>query len=65
MLFLRFEKGMSKKITPGNLRFLSMLFLIFENGMKKKHFARNFEVRQYAFWKVGKRDEQKILGQEF
>ena len=36
MLFLIFEKGMSKKIAPGILRFVSMLFLIFEKGMSKK-----------------------------
>ena len=36
MLFLIFEKGMSKKIVPGFLRFVSMLFLIFEKGMSKK-----------------------------
>ena len=36
ILFLIFEKEMSKKIVPGILRFVSMLFLIFEKGMRKK-----------------------------
>ena len=36
MLFLIFEKGISKKIVPGSLRFVGMLFLISEKGMDKK-----------------------------
>ena len=36
MLFLIFEKAMSKKIALGILRFVSMLFLIFEKAMSKK-----------------------------
>ena len=31
-----FEKGTSKKIAPGILRFVSMLSLIFEKAMSKK-----------------------------
>ena len=34
--FLIFEKAMSKIITLGILRFVSMLFLIFEKAMDKK-----------------------------
>ena len=33
---MRFEKGMSKNIAPGILRFVSMLFLIFGNGRSRK-----------------------------
>ena len=36
MLFLIFEKGMSKTNAPGILRFVSMPFLVFEKGMSKK-----------------------------
>ena len=36
LLFLIFEKGMSKKTAPGFLRIGSILFLIFEKGMRKK-----------------------------
>ena len=36
MLFLIFEKVMSKKIVLGILRFASMLFLIFEKVISKK-----------------------------
>ena len=36
MLFLIFEKEMSKKIAQGILRFGSMLFLIFGKEMRKK-----------------------------
>ena len=39
MAFLRFvifEKGMSKKIVSGILRFVSMLFLIFEKAYEQK-----------------------------
>ena len=36
ILFLIFEKEMSKKIVPGILRFVSILFLIFEKEMSKK-----------------------------
>ena len=49
MLFLVFEKGMSKKTVPGILRFVSMLFLIFEKGDEQKNCARYFEIRKYAF----------------
>ena len=35
MLFLIFEKAVSKKIAPEILRFVSMLFLIFEKAMNK------------------------------
>ena len=49
MLFLIFEKGMSKKTVPGILRFVSMLFLIFEKGDEQKNCARYFEIRKYAF----------------
>ena len=52
MLFLIFEKGMSKKTVPGVLRFVSMLFLMFEKGMSKKNCARYFEIRKYAFFNV-------------
>ena len=34
--FLICEKGMSKKIALGFLRFVSMFFLIFEKAMRKK-----------------------------
>ena len=44
MLFLIFEKAMSKKNVPGILRFVSMLFLIFKKGMSKKNCARYFEI---------------------
>ena len=36
MLFLIYEKGMSKKTGPGISRFVSMPFLISEKGMSKK-----------------------------
>ena len=36
MLYLIFEKGISKKIEPGILRFVIMLFWIFEKGISKK-----------------------------
>ena len=39
MAFLRFvifEKGMSKKIVSGILRFVSILFLIFEKAYEQK-----------------------------
>ena len=52
MLFLIFEKGMSKKTVPGILRFVSMLFLIFEKGDKKKDCARYFETRKYSFCNI-------------
>ena len=52
MLFLIFEKGMSKKTVPGILRFVSMLFLIFEKGMSKKICARYFEIRKYVFFNI-------------
>ena len=42
MLFLIFEKGMSKKTVPGILRFVSMLFLIFEKGDEQKNLYQVF-----------------------
>ena len=36
MLFLIYEKGISKKTGPGISRFVSMLFLMSEKGMSKK-----------------------------
>ena len=36
MLFLIFEKWMSKRTAPGSLRLVRMPFLIFEKGMGKK-----------------------------
>ena len=33
---LIFEKGMSKKIASGSLRFVSLLFSVFEKGISKK-----------------------------
>ena len=49
MLFLIFEKGMSKKIVPGFLRFVSMLFSIFEKRDEQKNCGRFFKICKYAF----------------
>ena len=49
MLFLIFEKRMSKKIVPGFLRFVSMLFLIFEKRDEQKNCVRFFKICKYAF----------------
>ena len=35
-VFLKFEKGMSKKIASGSLGFVSVLLSIFEKGISKK-----------------------------
>ena len=50
MLFLLFEKGMSKKTVPGILRFVSMLFLIFEKGNKQKNCAKIY--KYYLFFNI-------------
>ena len=50
MLFLIFEKGVSKKSVPGFLRFLSMRFLIFEKWNEQKNCARNVKIRKNAFF---------------
>ena len=49
MLFLIFEKAMSKKTVSEILRFVSMLFLIFEKAMSKKTVGINKKIRKYAF----------------
>ena len=52
MLFLIFERGMSKKIAPRILIFVSMLLLMFEKMIRKKNCARNFKIRKYAFFNI-------------
>ena len=52
ILFLIFEKGMSKNIAPGIFRFVSMLSLIFEKAMSKRNCARNFKIRKYTFFNI-------------
>ena len=52
MLFLIFEKVMSKKIALEIFRFVSMLFLIFEKSDEKKNCVRNFQIRKYAFFNI-------------
>ena len=50
--FLIFEKGMSKKIVLGILRFVSMLFLNIRKGDEQKNCARYFEICKYAFFNI-------------
>ena len=49
MLFLIFEKGISKTTVLG---FVSILFLIFGKENKHKNCARYFEIRNYAFFNI-------------
>ena len=52
MLFLVFEKGMSKKTVPGILRFVSMLFNLIINviTVSIKRVIVVFRVCMYAFY---------------
>ena len=60
MLFLIYEKGMSKKKTVlGILRFVSMFFLIFEKGDEQRNCARYFKICKYSLFNIWKGDEQK------
>ena len=49
MLFLMFEKGMSKK-TARYFQICKYAFLIFEKGDEQKNCARYFQIRKYAFF---------------
>ena len=42
-----------------------MLFLKFEKGMRKKNCARNLTIRNYAFFNIWKRVEQKKCATNF
>ena len=57
MLFLIFEKVMSKKIAPGILRLVSMSFLIFEKVMSKKILSRILGFVSMLFFNIWKSDE--------
>ena len=52
VLFLIFEKGISKETVPGVLKFASILFLIFKKEDRQKNFARYFDIRKYAFLNI-------------
>ena len=53
MLFLIFEKGMSKKKKKTARYFkICMFFLIFEKGDEQRNCARYFEICKYAFFNI-------------
>ena len=52
MIFLIFQKRVSKKNAPGILKLVSMHFLIFENWNDQKNCARNLKISQYAFFNI-------------
>ena len=60
MLFLLFEKGMSKK-TARYFEICKYAFLIFEKGDEQKNFASYFEICKYAFLISEKGEEQKTV----
>ena len=65
MLFLIFEKVVSKKIVPGILRFVSMLFLIFEKVMSKRIAPGILRFVSMLFLIFEKGDEQKSCARYF
>ena len=52
MLFLVFEKAISKEIAAEIFRFVSMLFLVFEKSDEQKICVRNVYIRKYAFFSI-------------
>ena len=60
MLFLIFQKGISKKTITSFLGFISMLFLIFEKGISK-NLCDYFEIQEHLFLNILKFNKQKTV----
>ena len=52
VLFLIFEKRISRETVPGVLKFAGILFLIFKKGDRQKNFVRYFDICKYAFLNI-------------
>ena len=60
ILFLLFEKGISKKNCARYFEVRKYTFLIFKKRLNKK-FARNFKICKYTFLILEKKNKQKIV----
>ena len=60
MLFLIFQKGISKKTVPSVLRFISMLFEYLKR-IALKNCVRYFDIHKYAFFNIWKVDKQETV----
>ena len=60
MLFLIFQKEISKKTITSFLGFISMLLLIFEKGISK-NLCDYFEIQEYLFLNILKFNKQKTV----